>query len=308
MMTTMTLMTTRTPHAAAISIALLISLAGCRDDPPPAELETSTSVETTSTETTGDGDGDPCHRNVVVMGYWPPTNEMLRQWSTNPDQNPDGWTGENWRDHGYDVYAFFPEFPPDGDPTNDQIGEPGAVGSADSDLQVDYQDTSADFWRIVDAYEPAILITTSRGGQIGWELEAVEGGHDGGTRDPAQDWSSDGYGPELRPTQASVDPRSWAGMSAYRQGSQLPSQLPLEAIREAALGLNLTSVEIDLGTSGNFLSGFLALHGLLYNADAAHSVAAGHIHVGFGLPNADARTLIETTIEVVLEQHPLGCR
>jgi len=105
---------------------------------PDTEGTTDTSGRV---DTTGDAEStgapEPCHNNVVLMGYWPPTNEMLRPWSTNPEQNPDGWTGENWRGTGYDVYAFFPEFPPDGDPSNDGIGELGAVGSAESDLRVD---------------------------------------------------------------------------------------------------------------------------------------------------------------------------
>ncbi|PRQ02656.1 hypothetical protein [Enhygromyxa salina] len=294
------------------SLGLLGATSCGSPDPAASEATTSTDGESTqTTETTGDGDGDgdadTCRRNVVIMGYWPPTNEMLRPWSRNPEQNPDGWTGENWQGHGYDVYAFFPEFPPDGDPTNDQLGDPGAVGSPESDLQVDYQDTSADFWRIVDEYEPVILITTSRGGDIGWEIEAVEGGHDGGTMDPADDWASDRFGEVTQPTQASVEPRSWAGISTYRQGQQLPSQLPIEAIRDAALGLGSTSVQIDQGTSGNFLSGFLGLHGLLYNAEAAHNVAAGHIHVGFSVPTPTARALIEASLQVVLEAHPLDC-
>jgi hypothetical protein len=241
------------------------------------------------------------------MGYWPPTNEMLRPWSQNSAQNRGAWIGENWNGHGYDVYAFFPEFPPDGDPTNDSIGDPGAVGSPESDLQVDYQDTSQDFWTIVDTYEPAILITTSRGGQIGWEIEAIEGGHDSGGDNPAFDWVPDGYGDDLFPTEASVDPRSWTGIEIYRQGLQLPSQLPLEPIRVATEALALTSVVIEQGTSGNFLSGFLGLHGLLYNAAAPHNVAAGHIHVGVALPVEDAQALIEATLEVVLAEHPLAC-
>ena len=30
---------------------------------------------------------------IVITGYWPPTNEMIRPFSTDPDQNPDGWIG-----------------------------------------------------------------------------------------------------------------------------------------------------------------------------------------------------------------------
>ncbi|MGB1013676.1 MAG: hypothetical protein ACPG4T_06045, partial [Nannocystaceae bacterium] len=160
------------------------------------DSETETETETDTDDPNACAEGGPCPP-VVVMGYWPPTNEMLRQWSQNPKQNPDGWTGKNWNGLGYDIYAFFPEFPPDGDPTNDNIGDPGSVGSDDSDLQVDYQDTSKDFWRIVDEYEPVVLLTTSRGGAIGWEVEAIEGGHQNPNdpdASPEFDWFSDQYG------------------------------------------------------------------------------------------------------------------
>ena len=251
----------------------------------------------------------PTSLNVVLLGYWPPTNEMLRKWSTNPLQNPGGWKGENWEGYGFNVYSYFPEFPPDGDPSNDPIGSLGSVGSADSDLRVDYQDTSADFWRIMDTYQPTILITTSRGGGIGWEIEAIEGGHglSNNSSDPSLDWSSDRFGVDVLPTQASVDPRSWAAISQYRRGNTLPSQLPMNEILIATSALGLTSVQIDQnGTSGNYLSGFLGLHGLAYNLTAAHNVAAGHIHVDGNVPVASAEQLIETTLRVVLDRYSAG--
>jgi hypothetical protein len=236
---------------------------------------------------------------------------MLRQFSTNPQQNPGDWEGENWRGLGYDVYAFFPEFPPDGDPSNDSFGSEGRVGSPLFDLQVDYQATSEDFWRIVDDYAPIILITTSRGGSIGWELEAIEGGHgEGNNSGPAFDWSSDGYGSEVRPVQASVDARSWQAMTTYRQGTTIGSALPMQAIFDATDGLTVASVEIENGTSGNYLSGFLGLHGLHYNATESHNVAAGHIHVGIDVEVAVARLLLETSLETVIQEHPArstGC-
>jgi hypothetical protein len=250
-----------------------------------------------------------CPKHVVVTGYWPPTNDMLRPWSTDPASNPDGWHGRNWRGHGFDVYAYFPEFPPDGVPFNDPRGSDGYIGSADSDFRVDYQDTSADFWRIVDAHRPLMLITTSRGGSIGWEVEAVEGGH-GGSGDPSGDWSSDHRPPQTLPTRDSIDPRSWDAISTFRGGRQLPSQLPIEAIADAATALDLTSVAIDHGTSGNYLSGFMGLHGLYYEHITPATVAAGHIHVGIEVSPADARRLMEVTLETVLAQHDpdaLGC-
>ncbi len=264
----------------------------------------STSTSTGALSSSSTGEPIECTKTVVLMGYWPPSNEMLRPFSTDPELNPDGWVGEDWRGLGFDVHAFFPEFPPDGDPSNDPIGSPGSVGSEASDLQVDYQDTSADFWRIVDTLQPHILITHSRGGGIGWELEAIEGGHGNGGADPAFDWASDGYGAVTQPTQESVDPRSWDAMQAYRDVNA-QSLLPLKGIESAASGLGLTSVEIDgAGTSGNYLSGFLGLHGIVYAESTPHAVAGGHIHVGITLPVADARVLVETSLEVVLQAHP----
>ncbi len=244
------------------------------------------------------------------MGYWPPTNEMLRPWSTNLEQNPGGWIGEDWEGYGYDVYSFFPEFPPDGDPNNDPIGADGAVGSPRYDLRVDYQATSADFWRIVDQLQPVIVVTTSRGGDIGWEVEALEGGHGGGGS-PEFDWASDEHGPDLHPSEATIEARSWDAISSYRQGNTLPTRLPVDEIVAATTALGLANVAIDpTGTSGNFLSGFLGLHGLYYShvwaEIAGYDVsAAGHIHVGYGLPVDDASALIEATLHAVLQAHPI---
>ena len=88
----------------------------------PTTTASTTSSDSTSGDPTSAATGDDsstgpvaCAKNVVLMGYWPPTNEMLRPWSTDPTQNPDGWIGADFGGYGYDVYSFFPEFPPDGE-------------------------------------------------------------------------------------------------------------------------------------------------------------------------------------------------
>ncbi len=116
---------------------------GTGSSPGSTSTASGTTTTTGAATTTGMETGGPsCAKNVVLTGYWPPTNEMLRPWSTNPAQNEGGWVGANWGGHGYDVYAFFPEFPPDGDPTNDAIGEEGSVGSPRSELRVVIQVTT----------------------------------------------------------------------------------------------------------------------------------------------------------------------
>jgi hypothetical protein len=240
---------------------------------------------------------------VVMIGFWPPTNEMLRPWSQNTAQNPGGWQGQNWGGLGHDVYSFFPEFPPDGNPFNDSFGSDGYVGSANSDFRVDYQDTSADFWRVMDQLNPRAVITFSWGGYDSrWEIERVEGGHYTGNADPARDWYYDGSGPssEWYPYQNTIDARSWDAITTYRQ-AQLTSQLPVDDIVAAASSLGIGNVFIDeTGTSGNYLSGFLALHGLYYNSITPDNWFAGHVHVGSGLTVAQSRALTESTLTQVL--------
>ena len=87
---------------------------------------------------------------ILVTGYWPPTNEMVRHFSQNPDLNPDGWQGDNWENLGFDVVSFFPEFDPD---------NCNNCGQGYGDLEVDYQDFSGDFWPIVEQIKPAAIIT-----------------------------------------------------------------------------------------------------------------------------------------------------
>ena len=98
---------------------------------------------------------------IVVTGFWPPTNEMIRHFSQDLNLNPNGWEGEDWRGSGYDVISFFPEFD---DPDCDNCGQ--GFGN----FEVDYQDTSEDFWTLVSDLNPSTIITFSRG-YIDYRLE-----------------------------------------------------------------------------------------------------------------------------------------
>jgi len=90
-------------------------------------------------------------------------------------------------------------------------------------------------------------------------------------------------------------------------GNQLQSQLPIHNIVAATSGYEFANVFIDeTGTSGNYLSGFLGLHGLYYNSlhndpnDPFRNIAAGHIHVGSGLSVDQAKLLTEVTLNETL--------
>lgn len=223
--------------------------------------------------------------NILLTGYWPPTNEAVRHFSANPDQNPAGWVGENWEGRGYDVYSFFPEFP---DFANDRRGE--------GDFEVDYQDTSEDWWRITAEVEPVAIITFSAGTNGLWELETRQ-------RNLARSqWVRDFDAP-FRPTPSPPD-------DSVPVGTVRPSTLPVQEIADAVAAADIPGVEafIDTETAGGaYLSEYIAYHGVWYQDlhsdpnDDAWSVAAGHIHVGPDIPVSDARLAAEISLRTLLD-------
>lgn len=221
--------------------------------------------------------------NIMITGYWPPTNEMVRPFSDNPVQNPDGWIGENWENRGYDIYSFFPEFV---NFPNDPVGS--------GDFTVDYQDTSADFWRITSLVNPVAIITFSRTDQRAnyWELEMIN-----------RNWASwvNDYVDPRQPTPSPPD-------SSIPANTNRPSTLPVQEIRSAVAAANLgLSVRIDnMQGGGRFLSEFIAYHGAWYQSlhadpnDPFYSVAAGHIHVGGGIDVPVARQALDITLRELI--------
>ena len=155
---------------------------------------------------------------LMVTGYWPPTNEMLRHFSQNLDLNPDGWQGENWRDLGFDVVSYFPEFnPPD---CNN-------CGQGYGDFEVDYQDTSEDFWNIINEVKPTGIITFSRGyNNNSWELESNVYNH--------PSWIAD-YTAPVYPTPTPPDDSVFPG---HNRGSGLPLNTLEEILDNSDIDVN----------------------------------------------------------------------
>jgi hypothetical protein len=220
--------------------------------------------------------------NVMLTGYWPPTNEMLRQFSPNPAQNPGGWVGENWEGRGYNIYAFFPEFPQ-------------GLGKGVGDLEVDYQDTSADFWRIAAEVRPVVVMTFGRAGDdYLWEVEYRQ------RNLPSDSWFADYLAP-LRPTPA---PPDGAMPQSYVRWSSLPVLSIVDAVNNAAPGVLAFH---DAGFCGAFLCEYIAYHACWYHdlhaerSDPLWVGLAGHTHVGgyVGLQSAIQST--EITLRTVLE-------
>lgn len=215
--------------------------------------------------------------NIMLTGYWPPTNEMLRQFSTNPEQNPEGWVGQNWESRGYDIYSYFPEFP-------DGLGQ--GVG----DFEVDYQDTSEDFWRVVGDLHPVAIVTFGRGSNDrSWEVESR---HRNRTN-----WSND-YEEPYQPTPSPPDPNVPAGFIRY-------SSLPLYEIADAVNAdqeINVDAFVDETGFGGRFLCEYIGYHGCWYHdlhaeaSDPYWNVAAGHIHVGGQVETWAATIAAEITL------------
>lgn len=226
--------------------------------------------------------------NILITGYWPPTNEMIRPFSTNPAQNPGGWQGGNWEGRGYDIYSFFPEFP--------GITQP-PYGAGQGDFMVDYQDASADFWRVVTEIKPVAIITFSRGNNdSSWEIESRA------RKLPLSSWTPDYIAP-VRPTPEL--PIAGEPDNLIRN-----STLPMNQIRSAVAAANLgVNAYIDTSPAfgGTFVSEFTSYHGIWYqslhanSADPAWCVAGGHIHVGGLTPVGAATTATQITLRTLTD-------
>jgi len=219
--------------------------------------------------------------NVMLTGYWPPTNEMMRHFSNNPEQNQAGWVGENWEGRGYNVYAFFPEFP-------------YGLGKGVGDFEVDYQDTSADFWPLVTLLKPIAILSFGRADDDrDWELEG------GNYRYPTSLYINDYYSP-FKPT---------PGLPFYYEPSYTfrASTLPLAEIIAAvqSSGANVVPYSTQYDDS-KFLCSYMGYHSNWYHELHAAAgtpdwnVTSGFIHVGSAMSLADAILALETTLRTVL--------
>ncbi|HML73107.1 MAG TPA: hypothetical protein PKB02_01295 [Anaerohalosphaeraceae bacterium] len=221
-------------------------------------------------------------RNVVLTGYWPVTNEMLREFCDDPVINPNGWKGSNWKSMGYDVYAFFPTFP----------ANPYQNPKGNGVLEVDYQDTFADFEAIVAKYKPIAIVCYGMG-QGPWEIER---------RAIVRDrWSPDFLDPKL-PDKKSLETMAVTGKT---YSTTLPAEQIELAVNRAGLGVKAWIDEE--GDPGDFLCNYIACLAMGYQkryenrSKASYCISAGFIHVGPGVSLEQARKAQELTLEAVLK-------
>ena len=219
---------------------------------------------------------------ILVTGFWPPTNEMIRHFSQNSTLNPNGWVGDNWENRGYDIISYFPTFA-DPDCTS--------CGTGSGDLEVDYQDTSNDFWPIASSSAPIGIITFSRGfNNQSWELEYNYYNRTNWINDYVQP-----YLPTPNPPDENVE-------SFFLRNSNLPMNDIIENVDLLNLGLNAYIDEN--GDPGRFVSEFMGYHGVWYrdlniNGDN-RCVSAGHVHVGGQIDVETARLATNETIRTLI--------
>ena len=208
---------------------------------------------------------------------------MIRHFSQNIDLNPNGWQGDNWEQRGYDIISYFPTF---SDP------DCSSCGTGNGILQVDYQNTSDDFWPIANNHEPIGIITFSRGYMNqSWELE-----YNAYNR---TNWINDYSAPYL-PT---PNPPDEDEPSFYLRNSNLPMNEIVNNINNLDIGLD-SYIDID-GDPGSFVSEFMAYHGTWFRDlnlfSENNCIAAGHIHVGGYIPVETSIIAVEETVRTLID-------
>ena len=207
---------------------------------------------------------------------------MIRHFSQSNELNPTGWEGENWENRGYDIISYFPTFD---NPDCSNCGQGNGI------LQVDYQNTSNDFWPIVEEHRPIAIITFSRGYiDQSWELE-----YNAYNR---MNWYND-YSSPFQPTPNPPDENE---ATYFLRNSNLPMDNIVEAINMLNIGLN---PYIDSnGDPGSFVSEFMAYHGTWYRdinqSGDNNCLSAGHVHVGGNIDWDTAKIATEETIRTLI--------
>ncbi|MCB9307115.1 MAG: hypothetical protein H6565_11010 [Lewinellaceae bacterium] len=206
--------------------------------------------------------------------------------------NPTGWNGDNWKEKGFDIYAYFPTFnvklPPS---VNLDDPNPNPEFAGHGDLRVDYQFTTQDWARITAELNPCAIITFSRGlNDTSWEIEYQLRNWEVWGKDFIEPREPDNTPPDddIAPLEARI--------------TSLPSDEIVSRINRAD-DLNIYGyVDDNLDSdAGRFLSEYIGLLGVKYQANNSHCISAGHIHVGQKIPLDQAVKATEITLGALID-------
>jgi pyrrolidone-carboxylate peptidase len=212
----------------------------------------------------------------MLTGFWNPTGDMIRHFSRDVALNPAGWMGEDWEGRGYDIVSYFP------DPTTGYTG----------DFEVDYQDTSEDFWHYVELNRP-IAIMSFGAGAGPWEIEWNARNLDR--------WVAD----DTAPTQPTPNPPDDSVSVDFVRHSTLPVDeiaARVNALNLPGIGGSGAWVDRD-GNPGAYLCEFMAYHVMWYQADRSEGscLMAGFTHLSSSVPVESATLATEEALRVLIE-------
>jgi hypothetical protein len=183
------------------------------------------------------------------------------------------------------------------------------------DFEVDYQDTAADWARVIAELRPVAIVTTSRANTTrGWELEPA------GTRFRLSSAETAPPGRTvplyttdyLTPTRPADVPIAAEPVGMIRN-STLPMQAIVDAVRSrmpiAQIDPFVQAYDPDnpngYDFGGAFLSGYIGYLGMWHQAlnggpaAAFRCIAAGHVHVGMSATVPNARQAMEITLRTL---------
>lgn len=289
---------------------------------------------------------------------WPPTNAvnptgMMYGLSTAP-KGPDGeYIVDNYLGSGYRIVAIATEFP-DGDQSHRHEYIPWTFGTAmqtwgtgSGPWMVKYHNVSQVFWRLVELYTPAAVLTFSRDkSDIVWAFETLVRNNSNGFTDgplgKGDRWKSSvgefpyvggaeddpaaapgrpnaGRPPILNsPPDTNIDASTGPGGASSQRGVQADSRTLIRNVA-SALGAAfpttvLRTAELDdMGIyPDNFVSAYVGYHAVWYQSFKPSTCKfAFHTHVGYELPlNVCQRALciqLATTITALGGTVALPC-
>ena len=212
--------------------------------------------------------------NIMITGFWNPTGQMIKSFSTNTYLNPEGWKGENWEDSGFNIYSYFPT--PD---------------IYNGTFVVDYQNTWNDFWNITSDINPIAIISFGAGNGP-WEIEY--------NARNLKNWIND----DKRPYQPTPTPPDDTVEEDYVRHSTLPIEEIQNAVND---GTNIEAWIDWEGNPGKYLCEYIAYLGMWYQnihgspSDQYRCMSSGFIHVNSGVPVDEAMKATNITIRKTIE-------
>lgn len=219
-------------------------------------------------------------KNIVLTGFWHPTNEMLRIFSAHPTTNPDGWQGANWRGLGYDIFSFFPE------------AEAGNRGTGAGNFRVDFASVYNDFIHVTEAFLPIAILGFGFAPYANLRFE---------TNYPAkfQKWFESGEIPSVVGEKI-----CYPIADSLKTSKTFYSSLPVKKIKSKVDSLMLSNFQTEIndpGDPGEYLCAFLSyLLGWHHAEHPETNQMAGFIHAQGQI--SDLKQALEVTLREVISK------